>query len=162
MIGLTPYGAAFEGAMVRYIADFFAVHHTTLDEAACRGILADWMGDETSLSVILSDGQSVGFVRTSRTSPTVCWIDDIYVDGPHRGRGVAGEAIRLTEAALREDGCMSVCMDVVPDNIPARRLYHRLGYDRLSMITMRKDFDAFETERIETVAGFPLRVRRFE
>ena len=53
-------------------------------------------------------------------------------------------------------------MEVVPDNLSAMRMYHRLGYDRLSLITMRKDFEDFETERIETIAGLPLRVRHFD
>ena len=53
-------------------------------------------------------------------------------------------------------------MEVVPDNLPAMRLYHRLGYDRLSLITMRKDDDSFQTERIETIAGLPMRVRKFD
>ena len=165
MIEMKPYDAAFDDALIRFIAAFFAAHHTNLTPSACREILFDWASgadDDCRLSVIVQDGEAAGFVRTRRTSPTVCWIDDIFVDASRRGRGVATEAIRLTERALRADGVESVCMDVVPDNIPALRLYHRLGYDRLSMITVRKDFDAFDTERIETIAGFPLRVRRFD
>ncbi len=53
-------------------------------------------------------------------------------------------------------------MEVVPDNLPAMRLYHRLGYDRLSVITMRKDYDEFETERVEHIASLPMRVRHFD
>ena len=52
-------------------------------------------------------------------------------------------------------------MDVVPDNLPALRLYHRLGYDRLSIVTVRKDFDEFETARTEEIAGLSFRVRKF-
>ncbi len=79
----------------------------------------------------------MGFIRTHNTSPTVCWIDDIYVDVPHRSRGIASEAIRQVEESLRAAGNLSFCMEVIPDNLPAMRLYHRLGYDRLSLITMR-------------------------
>lgn len=53
-------------------------------------------------------------------------------------------------------------MEMVPDNVAAMRLYHHLGYDRLSVITMRKNLDAFETERMESIAGLPLRVRHFD
>lgn len=52
-------------------------------------------------------------------------------------------------------------MEVVPDNIPAIRLYHRLGYDRLNLITMRKDDEAFQTAHCESIAGIPLRVKQF-
>jgi hypothetical protein len=34
------------------------------------------------------------------------------------------------------------------------------GYDRLSIITVRKDFEEFETLRTENIAGLPFRVRR--
>lgn len=52
-------------------------------------------------------------------------------------------------------------MDVVPDNLPALRLYHRLGYDRLSTVTVRKDMQPFVTERSEQIGGLPFRVKRF-
>ena len=53
-------------------------------------------------------------------------------------------------------------MDVVPDNLPALRLYHRLGYDRLSIVTVRKDIKPFETERTEKLGGMDFRVKRFD
>ena len=162
MIELKPCFPEAEETLVRFLIEFWKVHHSDVSAEEARRELSGWTKDDHNLFVIQSDGAAVGFIRTHNTSPEVCWIDDIFVDAPHRGKGYASEAIRLTEAALREKGCRSFCMEVVPDNLPAMRLYHRLGYDRLSLLTMRKDDDSFEVQRTETVAGLPLRVRKFD
>ena len=162
MISLIPYSGEYEDILAGFVVSFWNVHHSDVSIDDARQNLREWTENDHRLFVILSDSEAVGFIRTHNTSPTVCWIDDIYVDASHRGKGIATEAIRQTESALRESGCISFCMEVIPDNLPAMRLYHRLGYDRLSLITMRKDFDSYETERIETIAGLPLRVRKFD
>lgn len=162
MISLKPYSIEYESILAGFVVSFWNVHHSVVSVEDAKQTLRDWTQEDHHLFVILSDSETVGFIRTHNTSPTVCWIDDIYVDTPHRGKGIATEAIRLTEAALRKQGCRSFCMEVIPDNLPAMRLYHRLGYDRLSLITMRKDDDAYETDRVETIAGLPMRVRKFD
>jgi len=162
MISLHPYSVEYEDILAGFVVSFWKVHHSDVSINDARQNLREWTENDHRLFVILSDSETVGFIRTHNTSSTVCWIDDIYVDAPHRGKGIATEAIRQTETALRESGCISFCMEVIPDNLPAMRLYHRLGYDRLSLITMRKDFDSYPTERIETIAGLPLRVRKYD
>ena len=62
-----------------------------------------------------------------------------------RRQGIASKAIGLVEEVLQKRGVEGICMDVIPDNIPALRLYHRLGYDRLSIVTVRKDMQPFAT-----------------
>ena len=162
MISLQPYSADYESILAGFVVSFWNVHHSSVSIEDAKQTLRDWTENDHRLFAILLDSEAVGFIRTHNTSPTVCWIDDIYVDARHRGKGIATAAIRQTEKALRESGCRSFCMEVVPDNLPAMRLYHRLGYDRLSLITMRKDDDSFQTERIETIAGLPMRVRKFD
>ena len=161
MITLAPYTPEHEAVLAGYVVAFWEVHHSDVSLQEAKQTLSDWTKDDHKLFTIFFENAAVGFIRTHNTSESVCWIDDIYVDMPHRGRGIATEAIRQVENALRAEGSRSFCMEVVPDNLPAMRLYHRLGYDRLSLITMRKDDDSFETGRTETIAGLPLRVRRF-
>ena len=162
MIELKTYAPEAEAVLAGYVTAFFGVHHSDVSAAEAKQTLADWTKDGGKLFSILSDGSTVGFIRMHNTSPTVCWIDDIFVDEAHRGRGIASEAIHQAECEMRRLGTRSFCMEVVPDNLPALRLYHKLGYDRLSLITVRKDDDPFETERTETIGGFPLRVKKFE
>lgn len=162
MIVLQPFCDCYTEALLPFIADFWDVHHAEFSLETCRGILRDWTKAGNCFFVIMRNDAAVGFLRTHNSSPTVCWIDDIYVDAAQRGQGIASEAIRQMEKRLLTDGCRSFCMEVVPDNLPAMRLYHRLGYDRLSVITMRKDYDEFETERVEHIASLPMRVRHFD
>lgn len=162
MITLKPYTSEYESILAKYVISFWNVHHSNVSLQEAKESLSDWTKDDHKLFTILLDDTAVGFIRTHNTSKTVCWIDDIYVDTPHRGKGIATEAIRQVESSLRAEGSRSFCMEVVPDNLPAMRLYHRLGYDRLSLITMRKDDEPFETERMETIARLPLRVRKFD
>ena len=65
------------------------------------------------------------------------------------------------EALVRADGVGALCMDVAADNVPALRLYRRLGFDRLSLITVRKDFEPFENARVERLGGVDFRVKQF-
>lgn len=78
-----------------------------------------------------------------------------------RGQGIASKAIGLVEEALQKRGVEGICMDVIPDNIPALRLYHSLGYDRLSIVTVRKDMQPFTAERTEQIGGMDFRVKQF-
>lgn len=78
-----------------------------------------------------------------------------------RRQGIASKAIGLVEEILQKRGVEGICMDVVPDNIPALRLYYRLGYDRLSIVTVRKDMHPFATERREQIGGMDFRVKQF-
>jgi len=162
MITLIPYTPGYESTLARFVIAFFGVHHSDVSFAEARETLAGWAKDCHRLFVICLGDEAAGFIRVHSTSPAVSWIDDVYVDAPHRGKGVATQAIRQVEAALRAEGARSFCMEVVPDNLPAMRLYHRLGYDRLSLITMRKDDEPYKTDRTESIAGLPLRVKKFE
>ena len=162
MIQLIPYNDSFSDVLSAFVISFWKVHHSDVSPEQARQNLAEWTQNDHRLFVILKDEQPVGFLCTHNSSPTVCWIDDIYVDAPHRSRGIASQAIGMLERTLRADGVKSFCMEVVPDNLPALRLYHRLGYDRLSLITLRKDDEPFRTARTETIAGLPLRVKEFD
>ena len=94
MIVLQPFCDCYTEALLPFIADFWDVHHAEFSLETCRGILRDWTKAENCFFVIMRDDAAVGFLRTHNSSPTVCWIDDIYVDTAQRGQGIASEAIR--------------------------------------------------------------------
>lgn len=144
---LRPYDGTSEKTMLRSISAFFHVHHSKINEAQARKNLASWTKEEHELYDILGDGIPVGFVHLNWRGATVCWIEDIFVEDSLRRQGIASKAIGLVEEILQKRGVEGICMDVVPDNILALRLYHRLGYDRLSIVTVRKDMHSFATER---------------
>lgn len=158
---LAPYQAGDADVLSGFIISFWKTHHDDVTPQEAADMLNEWTQGEHKLFVIRRQSAPIGFLRTHNSSDTVCWIDDIYVDAPHRGQGVASAAIGLLEGMLRARGVESFCMEVVPDNLPALRLYHRLGYDRLSVVVMRKDTVPFDTARTETIAGLPMRVKQF-
>lgn len=158
---LKPYDSASEKTMLCSIIAFFCVHHSQVNDTEALEILSNWTKEDSELYDILGDGVSVGFIRLNWRGPKVCWIEDIFVEESLRRQGIASKAIGLVEEVLQKRGVEGICMDVVPDNIPALRLYHRLGYDRLSIVTVRKDMQPFVTERREQICGMDFRVKQF-
>ena len=159
---LQKYNGNHEATVLRFIVFFFLAHHVKIDETQARENLSDWTQADHELYDILGDGKPVGFLHLNMRGSTVCWIEDIFVAEHLRGQGIASKAIELAEEILRRRGVTGVCMDVVPDNIAALKLYHRLGYDRLSTVTVRKDFQPFETDRTERIAGMDFRIKKFD
>lgn len=47
----------------------------------------------------------------------------------------------------------SICFDIVPRNNKALRLYHKLGYNNLSIITVRKELYENNRDKIEKLMG---------
>ncbi len=160
-IKLKPYDGTSEKQMLRSIIAFFRVHHSQIDEAQAREDLAAWTKEGHELYDILGNGVPVGFIHLNWRGAAVCWIEDIFVEEGLRRQGIASKAIGLVEEELQKRDVEGICMDVVPDNIPALRLYHRLGYDRLSLVTVRKDMQPFTAERREQIGGMDFRVKQF-
>lgn len=160
-VTLRPYASTDAEALVPFLTAFWAVHHTRVDAEEARQELSDWSAGRHRLYVIEADGAAAGFLHLNRRGPVAAWVEDLFVAEPLRRRGIAGEAIRQAEALVRADGVEALCMDVAADNVPALRLYHRLGFDRLSLITVRKDFEPFETARVERLGGVDFRVKQF-
>ena len=88
MIVLQPFCDCYTEVLLPFIADFWDVHHAEFSLETCRGILRDWTKAENCFFVIMRNDAAVGFLRTHNSSPTVCWIDDIYVDAAQRGRAL--------------------------------------------------------------------------
>lgn len=158
---LKPYDSTSENAMLRSIIAFFRAHHSQVNDTEALEVLADWTKEDHELYNIVRDGVPVGFIRLNWRGPTVCWIEDIFVEEGLRRQGIASKAIGLVEEMLQKRDVEGICMDVIPDNIPALRLYHCLGYDRLSIVTVRKDMHPFVTERREQIGGMDFRIKQF-
>lgn len=160
-VSLELYGEEREEKILGWIMEFFRAHHSEPGLEEARDDLREWTKSGHEMYVILIGGEPAGFLHMCMRGPKVCWIEDIFVEERLRGRGIAGRAIGLAEEMLRERGVEGVCMDVVPDNIAAMRLYKRLGYDRLSLITLRKEMEPYPVLRRETIAGLEFNVKKF-
>lgn len=168
MVELAPFRPQWTEATVRRIAEFFGFHAalvrgaqplTPEDLTDARESLAAWQEPDHELFVILRDGRDVGFLHLWYKGPIAAWIEDLFVDADCRGQGVAGAAIGLAEERARlRPGCTALCFDVAPRNERALRLYHRLGYDSLSLMTVRKELGENRRDRVERVLGLDFKV----
>lgn len=167
MVRLLPYDASFQAATIKRMAAFFGFHESLAPSGTPQGgtvypapgelrsTLDAWQAQPSALYVIMRRDASVGFLRLCYRGPTVAWIEDLFVDAAHRGQGIATAAISAAERiVLDTPGYTAVCMDVAPRNADALRLYHRLGYTDLSLITIRKALT--EPRRSRTVRLFGL------
>ena len=106
----------------------------------------------------MEDELDVGFLRLKFRGDIVAWIEDIYVDEEWRGRGIASRAIHEAERIVQDTpGYEAVCIDVVPRNADALRLYHKLGYLDLSIITLRKELYAQKRDKPVHLLGMEFR-----
>lgn len=104
-------------------------------------ILENWQKGRSALYAILCDSEYAGFLRLAYRGDQVAWIEDLYVRPQLRGRGAASQAIRLAEKIVSaKPGYTAMCMDVAPRNEQALNLYYRLGYNSISLITLRREF----------------------
>ncbi len=159
-IALREYGEADRENMVAQLADFFGFHAALVNVCAENDIssaaetLNGWLEPGHELRVITLDGESAGFVHIGYRGGNVAWIEDIYVAPQFRGQGVATRAIALAERLIaQKPGYDAVCMDVAPRNEAALRLYHRLGYDSLSLVTLRKQLGENPRDRHAEILG---------
>lgn len=80
------------------------------------------------------------FERDDAPAPTGCCIVDVLddtgyvrvvvIDAPYQGQGLGAALMRAIAAFLREKQCTKWCLNVKVDNVPAIRLYERMGMRR--------------------------------
>lgn len=93
---------------------------------------------------LMEDDEPVGWLWIGPRTPDHpedCWVWDVVVDEPHRGRGLGRAAMLLAEEEARASGAGEIGLNVFGCNTVARRLYESLGYETVSM-QMRKQLSA--------------------
>ncbi|MFR9216433.1 MAG: GNAT family N-acetyltransferase [Ruthenibacterium sp.] len=132
--------------LVHDIAAFWQYHASLVsrDEAAllaqAEHTLSEWPGDGYALFSILFCGKQAGFLHMQRTGPIVMQLEDIFVQPALRGQGLATSAIEQAEEICRRTpGIEAVTLQAVTRNEAALRLYYKLGYDTLPLVTLHKN-----------------------
>ena len=162
-IRLKDYSDQHKEQTIEWIAHFFGFH-TALDRKGyiltkknfdtAAETLQEWLSLSGRVYIIVKDAQPVGFLRLSYRGANVAWIEDIFVVPEHRNQGIATQAIQLAEVIVKETpGYTAICMDVAPRNIAALRLYNKLGYDNLSIVTVRKEINGRKYDRKTSIEG---------
>jgi ribosomal protein S18 acetylase RimI-like enzyme len=105
---------------------------------------SDWqdkVGEGLKLVALDESAGPVGLVAAA-PEPTGLHLYSMWVSSSQRGRGVGEALVRAVLAWAAAEGWKLVRLRVWDDNLPARRLYSRLGF-----------VDAFEPEHMEFVVS---------
>jgi ribosomal protein S18 acetylase RimI-like enzyme len=70
----------------------------------------------------------VGVTRLPETSSRECYLEYLWVAPRVRRRGVASKLLTAVLDRLHESGVHTVWLYILDGNEPARRLYHRFGF----------------------------------
>jgi ribosomal protein S18 acetylase RimI-like enzyme len=101
---------------------------------------SDWRDKlAEGLKLVALDDGPVGLVAAA-PEPEGLYLYSMWVSSSRRGRGVGEALVREVLAWAAAEGWKLVRLRVWDDNLPARRLYSRLGF-----------VDAFEPEHMEFV-----------
>jgi ribosomal protein S18 acetylase RimI-like enzyme len=89
--------------------------------------------------VVIQDSATVGDLWVQvEAEKRQAFIYFVGVDANYRGHGYARQALSVLEDLLRAEGVRRISLNVFGDNLVARHLYERLGYQP-SAILMRKE-----------------------
>jgi ribosomal protein S18 acetylase RimI-like enzyme len=83
------------------------------------------MGDE------LCGMLSLAIAPTTQGAGCFGYVDDVFVLEQYRGQGIGTELMREALNHARKSGCVRVELGTRQDNIRARRLYERLGFEEV-------------------------------
>ena len=169
MITLTPYQPKYRQSTLKRIEAFWGFHRDWVQkteeqqpdeqERLMMQDLENWTSNDHWLFVILQDEQDVGFVHLHRIGSIVVQLEDVFVDEAMRGQGIASQAILLAEQqAQKIPGIEAMTLQVVTRNEAALRLYHKLGYDTMSMVTLRKEFGENHRDRQAEFLGMTFQI----
>ena len=96
----------------------------------------------------------IGFIVLDYRGSEVCWIDDLFVKEEKRNQGYGSQMILKASDLVKSQGYEAISIDVVPRNTNAIKLYLNLGFDALSMLTLRHDFeDSYRNQSLDLL-GF--------
>jgi ribosomal protein S18 acetylase RimI-like enzyme len=88
---------------------------------------------------LVLSGQVIGclWIGMARSDPERWWVWDVKIEEEFRGQGHGRQAMLLAETLAREEGALTMGLNVFGHNQVARGLYSSLGYDETA-VQMRK------------------------
>ncbi|MBZ0281295.1 MAG: GNAT family N-acetyltransferase [Anaerolineae bacterium] len=83
--------------------------------------------------LIEADGELAGYIvicfgYSLEFGGRDCFIDELFLHEPYRGKGIGGQAIEYVVMQCREQGVQAVHLEVMPGNRKAIDFYKRVGF----------------------------------
>lgn len=98
-------------------------------------------GDYLICYIFEKDGAAVGYAMLNKMFMHECggivlWVEELYIRESCRGMGLGHEFFSFLE---QNESASRYRLEVEPENLRARSLYERLGYETLPYMQMIKD-----------------------
>ncbi len=101
-------------------------------EEAREYMRAHWIGAAATVrKIIMADGQTIGLIALSNIdrSEATAAFDIFIADVAARGKGYGRKALsQMLHAGFTDLGLERIYLDLLEDNLPARRIYERCGF----------------------------------
>ena len=137
-----------QGIAIDLIINFWKEHNNVIvSYEDANENLREWTKEGHILYFISLDNKYVGFVHLGSRGCEIDWLEDIFVLPKYQNQGIGTKAIQIVEEMVKEYS-ESLYIEVASRNMKAIRLYHKIGYDCLNTLTIRKDFRVEKQEVI--------------
>lgn len=144
-VTVRPVGPADRDAWQRLFTAYGIFYETAFSPQVLDGDWAWLMDDAHEVSALVAEGDGVlvGFAHLRRLHDTFTagpswFLDDLYVDPAHRGRGIARSLIEACETTAHAAGGGTLRWITAADNSTAQRLYDRIA-TRTSWVTYERE-----------------------
>lgn len=146
------------------IHDFWKAHNqvdSSLED--CQRDYQAWTQTGHQIYLVKVEDEFIGFAHVGSRGAEIDWLEDLFVLPEFQGQGIGSQVITLLEEKVKRYS-ESLYIEVSARNLAAMKLYHRLGYDCLNTLTIRKDFnpEKFISISHECVNGMEFTIRRYK
>ena len=131
---------------VAMMAEFYAIDGYPIDRDVSHRMLTDFIKDEKAgrAWLIVSENETVGyavltFVTSFEFQGRIAFIDELYVRGQARGRGVGKATVEFLKSEAAKYGVAMLYLEVERHNSVAEKLYVSAGFE-----THRRKFMQFK------------------
>lgn len=122
--------------LIRFVRGLYAHDDIPLHEPTAHRALDDLIRDPSlgRVWVIERAGRPIGYVVLTfgyslEYGGRDAFVDELFVDERHRGRGAGTAALRFVAAQCRSVGVRALHLEVDRPNMTAQRLYRREGFE---------------------------------
>lgn len=130
--------------VVGMMAGFYAIDGYPIDTERSKELFEKFI-DSPDLGrcwVISDDGQTAGyliltFVFSFEYGGTIAFVDELYIKGAFRGKGLGRAAIEFAKEEAARLGLKLLYLEVEPHNVNAQRLYQNAGFTTHKRAMMR-------------------------